>query len=162
MKAKSCVSIKNIVSRTQRRQRPPILTTSSFHPGHLFERTRSRSVTHTRTHVNILIRGHLIACTLLVYSRSRRDEPRSLPPKHVCDGVFILRPHLAPSATFHLRHFQLFFKRGSGSTGLPRIRISHKAERRATVTLSDLWAAGRRARGSTARSRLEEYINPAF
>lgn len=35
------------------------------------------------------------------------------------------------------------FRRGSGSTGLPRCMcISNKAQRRATVTLSDLWQRG--------------------
>lgn len=116
---------------------------------YLREHMHKHTLTHTR--YQRIIRGHLIACTLLVYSRSHRDESLSATKARMWWSIY-LTAVLTPECYISSAPLSIVFRRGSGSTGLPRIRISHKGERRATVTLSDLRRRGGEREASQLRA----------
>lgn len=122
-------------------KRPAIPPTSNFNLRLLFQKTHTHTHTHTYAYTSVFVCGHLIACTLLVYNRSHRDEFPSATKACMWWSIY-LTAVLSPECYISSAPLSIVFRRGSGSTGLPRIRISHKAEQRATVTLSDLWRRG--------------------
>lgn len=104
----------------------------------------SSSATYTPNHMHDGSHTHTQICScvcLIAWTITQRQIP-------VCRHSSMwhsiyLTAAVSPECYISSVPLSIVFRRGSGSTGLPRcIWISHKAQWRATVTLSDLWQRG--------------------